>query len=81
MNFIKFGEAFSMVIPSQAFFDLVEIGRCRDFMVNTVVQFTGPVKRKSRPSNLLKVSRRSESYSGKHNPKVVGSSPTPATKR
>jgi len=37
VNFIKFGEAFSMVIPSQAFLDFVGIGRCRDLMVNTVV--------------------------------------------
>ncbi len=37
------------------------------------------VKGKSRPTNSIR--RSSESYSGMHNPKVVGSNPTPATKK
>ena len=56
------------------------VGRCRDLMVGTLIQrsfmrsWTGEEKVQTTLS-------RSESCSGMHNLKVVGSNPTPATKK
>ena len=71
------GKPSSMVIPSQA---LLQKRRCRDLMANILLlsEMVKKMKRKSRPTNSESFGS-DESHSGKHNPKVIGSSPVPAT--